>query len=363
MAEKRDYYDVLGINKNATDEEIKSAYRKLAKKHHPDLNKDNKEAEEKFKEANEAYEVLSDADKKMKYDQYGHAGVDPNSGFGGGGFGGFDVDLNDIFGSFFGGGFGGGRRNGPQRGNDIHQQMELTFEEAAFGAPKNVNIYRSETCDTCQGSGAKEGTSPQTCPVCKGTGQVKTTAMGAFSMLSTCNRCHGKGQIITEPCTKCQGRGSVRRSRTIEVKFPAGIDDGQTISVSGEGEVGSRGGRPGDLLLTVSIKPHAMYKRKGSDVYCDYVISFAQAALGADIEVPTLDGKVKYHVPEGTQPNSVFRLKDRGITKLRGYGKGDEYVTVKVDVPKSLNSEQKQKLKEFSDLMGDKNQKKGFFKK
>lgn len=375
MADKRDYYEVLGVSKTASADEIKKAYRALAKKYHPDLNKDNPSAEAKFKEANEAYEVLSDPEKKQRYDQFGHAGVDPSAGGGyggyGGGFGGFgDVDLGDIFGSFFGGGFGGGgsRRNAPQRGNDIERRVELTFEEAAFGVTKNINVSRTENCTTCGGSGAKKGTSPKTCPVCGGSGQVKSTQQtpfGAFSTSRTCDRCRGTGKIIEQPCDTCRGTGSVRKNRTIEVKIPAGIDNGQTLSVSGEGEKGLRGGPAGDLLVTVVIKPHEIFKRRGFDVLCEVPISFVQAALGSEIEVPTLDGKVKYSIPEGTQTGTVFRLRERGIKKLRQSSKGDMYITVKVEVPKNLTAQQKEKLEEFGKVTNEKNyhQQKSFFDK
>ena len=373
MADKRDYYEVLGVSKGATDEEIKKAYRSMAKKYHPDLNKDDPEgAATKFKEVNEAYEVLSDADKKAKYDRFGHAAFDQTQGGGygaggfGGGFGGFDVDLGDIFGSFFGG--GGGRRNGPARGNDINKQINLTFSEAAFGCKKTVEVYRSEKCETCSGSGAKAGTQAETCSVCRGTGQVRSTVGGFFSTVTTCQSCGGTGKIIKTPCESCRGRGSVRKTKEVEVNIPAGIDHGQTMSVSGEGECGLRGGPNGDLLVTVAITPDKTFKRKGFDVYVEKHISITEAALGATCQVPTIHGDVEFNIPEGTQSNSIFRLKEKGIQKLHSQAKGDEYVTIIVDTPKNLSKEQKAKLLEFAEMTGDKNyagikKEKGFWKK
>lgn len=363
MADKRDYYEVLGVNKGATDDEIKKAYRKLAKQYHPDLNKDNAEAADKFKEAAEAYEVLSDSDKRSRYDQFGHAGVDPNSGFGGGyggGFDGFDMgDLGDIFGSFFGGGFGGRtRRNGPVRGRDIQQALELTFEEAAFGCKKNIKLTRMENCEECSGSGAKKGTSPVTCGVCNGTGQVRSvqnTPFGQFASQSPCNACGGKGTKITDPCPKCNGNGQIRKSSTIEVNIPAGIDHGQTVSVRGKGEAGLRGGPSGDLLITIYIKKNDVFEREGNNVYVDVPITFVQAALGCEIEIPTIDGKVTQRFPEGTQHGTKFRLKGKGIPSIRGGARGDQYVRVIVEIPKNLNGKQKQILEEFAKESNDKN--------
>lgn len=355
MAEKRDYYEVLGIEKGADGDQIKKAYRKMAKKYHPDINKDNPQAEEKFKEVNEAYEILSDPQKKQAYDQFGHAGVDPNAGFGGGGAGGFGgFDMGDIFDSFFGGfggGFGGGaRRNGPRKGSDIHQSVELTFTEAAFGVTKEIVILRVEDCETCQGTGAKSGTSPQTCPTCHGSGQVKTTQrtpLGSFVSTSVCSTCRGEGKIINDPCTVCNGQGKVKRRRTMTVKIPAGIDNGQTVSLRGEGDQGYKGGPSGDLLVTVRIKPHALFTREGYHVHCEVPITFVQATLGCDIEVPTIDGKIRYHIPEGTQTDTVFRLKNKGIPTLRGGGRGDQLVKVVVEIPKNLSQKQKELLMEF----------------
>lgn len=370
--EKRDYYEVLGVSKGASDDEIKKAFRKEAKKYHPDLHPGDKESEKKFKEINEAYEILSNPDKRQKYDQFGHAGVDPNfgaGGFNGGGFGGGFDDLGDIFGDIFGfggGGFGGSRkRGGPQRGHDVRQVMDLTFEEAAFGCKKQININRMDKCDVCGGSGAKPGTTAQTCHKCNGTGQVKVqqrTVLGFMTNITTCPDCHGTGKIISSPCSACRGTGKTRKSVTVEVTIPQGIDDGQTIQLSGKGEAGDHGGPSGDLLITIRIRPHAIFRRQEYDVYIDMPISFVQAALGATLTVPTLDGAVQYDIPEGTQTGTRFRLKQKGIPLLRGRGRGDEYVTVTVEVPKNLSSKQKEVLRELDD---DKNykQRKSFAEK
>ncbi len=359
MADKRDYYEVLGVDKNATPDEIKKAYRKLAKKYHPDLNPDDKEgAEQKFKEATEAYEVLSDAEKKQKYDQFGHAAFDPTAGggYGGGGFGGFDgFDMGDIFNSFFGGGFGGGQRsnaNAPQRGRDITYNLDLTFEEACFGAEKDVTVNHLERCPSCQGSGAAAGTSPETCPACHGTGQVRSvqrTAFGSFQSVRPCDSCGGRGTIIKTPCAACHGEGSVRKPKKVRVKIPAGIDDGQQVYVRGEGDAGSKGGPSGDLILNIRVRRHKLFVRQGYDILCDYPISFVQAALGAEVQVPTVDGKVSYHIPEGTQPNTVFRLRGKGIPKINSTQRGDQYVTIKVEIPKGLNEKQKDLLRHFDE--------------
>lgn len=362
MAEKKDYYEVLGVSKSATDEEIKKAYRSLAKKYHPDLNKDNPEdAAAKFKEVSEAYEVLKDPEKKAKYDRFGHAAFDQTAGgYGGGtysgGFSGFDVDLGDIFGNIFGGGFSGTqRRNGPVRGADINKQVTVSFTEAAFGCKKKVEVYKSETCSSCHGSGAKAGTSAETCQTCHGTGQIRSTMGGFFSSVRTCDVCGGSGKVIKTPCETCRGRGFVRKTETVEVSIPSGIDYGQTFAVPGKGECGQRGGSPGDLLITVIIAPDPIYKRKGFDVYIEKHISITEAALGASLKVPTIHGDVEFSVPEGTQSNALFRLKDKGIRRLNGVGNGDEYVTIIVDTPKNLTKEQKAKLLEFAEMTGDKN--------
>lgn len=376
MAEqKRDYYEVLGVSRGASEDEIKKAYKKMARKYHPDLNPGDKTAEEKFKEVNEAYEVLSDADKKARYDQYGHAGVDPNfgaGGFGGGFDGSFDFgDLGDIFGSFFGGGFGGGRRtnpNAPQRGESIRMSIAISFEEAAFGCEKAVTVERYETCDTCHGNGCAPGTSPEVCPDCHGTGTVQVrreTPMGVFATSSPCPKCGGKGRIIHQPCKDCRGSGMVRKKKTIQASIPAGIDNGQTISIRGQGNAGKNGGPAGDLLITITVRPHELFRREGTSVLCEAPITFTQAVLGAELEIPTIDGKVKYTLPEGTQSGTTFRLKGKGIPSINGRGRGDQYVTVYIETPKNLNKEQKEALKKFAETMGESNyeEQKKFFKK
>ena len=376
MAEqKRDYYEVLGVSRGASEDEIKKAYKKMARKYHPDLNPGDKTAEEKFKEVNEAYEVLSDADKKARYDQYGHAGVDPNfgaGGFGGGFDGGFDFgDRGDIFGSFFGGGFGGGRRtnpNAPQRGESIRMSIAISFEEAAFGCEKAVTVERYETCDTCHGNGCAPGTSPEVCPDCHGTGTVQVrrqTPMGVFATSSPCPKCGGKGRIIHQPCKDCRGSGMVRKKKTIQASIPAGIDNGQTISIRGQGNAGKNGGPAGDLLITITVRPHELFRREGTSVLCEAPITFTQAVLGAELEIPTIDGKVKYTLPEGTQSGTTFRLKGKGIPSINGRGRGDQYVTVYIETPKNLNKEQKEALKKFAETMGESNyeEQKKFFKK
>ena len=370
---KRDFYEVLGVGKGSSDADIKKAYRKLAKQYHPDVNQDDKTAEAKFKEANEAYEILSDPQKKARYDQYGHAGVDPN-GFGGAGagFGDFDFGgIGDIFESFFGGsGFGRSSksRSGPQKGADLKYSMEISFEEAAFGLEKDITINRHESCGTCGGSGVKAGSSPTTCSQCNGTGQVQykqSTPFGQFVNVKTCDTCRGEGKIISNPCPACSGKGRVRKTVKIKLNIPAGIDDGQTMSLRGEGDPGSKGGSGGDLFVTINVKPHALFKRQGNDVVCEMPITFVQAALGAELEVPTLDGKVKYSMSEGTQTGSIFRLKGKGIPYLRGNGRGDQYIKVEIDVPKKLNDKQKAILREFADISGNDvhEQQKGFFDK
>ena len=376
MAEqKRDYYEVLGVSRGASEDEIKKAYKKMARKYHPDLNPGDKTAEEKFKEVNEAYEVLSDADKKARYDQYGHAGVDPNfgaGGFGGGFDGSFDFgDLGDICGSFFGGGFGGGRRtnpNAPQRGESIRMSIAISFEEAAFGCEKAVTVERYETCDTCHGNGCAPGTSPEVCPDCHGTGTVQVrrqTPMGVFATSSPCPKCGGKGRIIHQPCKDCRGSGMVRKKKTIQASIPAGIDNGQTISIRGQGNAGKNGGPAGDLLITITVRPHELFRREGTSVLCEAPITFTQAVLGAELEIPTIDGKVKYTLPEGTQSGTTFRLKGKGIPSINGRGRGDQYVTVYIETPKNLNKEQKEALKKFAETMGESNyeEQKKFFKK
>lgn len=364
--QKRDYYEVLGVSKGTSDDEIKKAYRKLAKKYHPDMNPGDKEAEGKFKEVNEAYSILSDKEKRARYDQFGHAGVDPNYGAGGpgGGFGGFDmgdIDLGDIFGSFFGGGFGGfggggQRRNGPQKGESLRANLTITFEEAAFGCEKEINLNRTEECDACHGSGCEPGTTAETCPDCRGTGVVRVqqrTGGFAFSSTAPCSRCRGTGKIIHSPCKSCGGSGSVKKSKRITVTIPAGIDDGQAISLRGQGNAGKNGGPAGDLIVGVRVKPHPQFRRDGTTVLYEQPVSFFQAAMGAELEIPTIDGKVKYTLPAGTQPGTTFRLRGKGIPELRGRGRGDQYVTVRVQVPTSLNSEQKEALRAFAQSMGE----------
>ncbi len=377
MADKRDYYEVLGVSKGASDDEIKKAYRATAKKYHPDLHPGDKEAEAKFKEASEAYEVLSDADKKSKYDRFGFAGVDPNYGAGAGGFGGMggfdDFDLGGIFDSFFGGGFGGmggnARRNQPRKGESLQSTVILSFEEAAFGCKKTIEINRTEKCTDCDGSGAAKGTSAETCSVCHGSGTVKTaqrTPLGVFQSTSPCSACRGTGKIIKNPCKVCHGQGNVTMRRKIEVKIPEGIDDGQTISLRGQGSAGVNGGPAGDLFVTVQLRPHPIFTRRGNDVMCDVPISFTQATLGAEIEVATIDGKVSYTVPEGTQSGTVFRLRGKGIPVLNGRGRGDHYVKVNVEVPKNLSKQQKDILRQFDEALSPENhteENKSFFEK
>lgn len=373
--EKRDYYEVLGVSKNASDDEIKKAYRKTAKKYHPDLNPNNAEAEAKFKECNEAYEVLSDPQKKARYDQFGFAGVDPNygAGQGGAGFGGFgfdgDIDLGDIFSSFFGGGgFGGGRNpNAPQRGRDLQTSVSLTFEEAAKGCKKTVEVMRVMDCSECGGTGAAKGTSPTTCPECQGRGVINIQQRSPFGVMTTqktCTRCGGSGKIITSPCHKCNGKGKVRTKKKIDINIPAGIDNNQIVNVRGFGNTGANGGPAGDLKVAVSIKKHPYFNRDGYDVWVDRHISFVQATLGAEIQVPTLDGDVKLNVPSGTQPGEVFTLKgNKGIQRLNGLGKGEEYVRIVVDVPKSVTDEQRELLKQFDKNYIPPKNKEGFFDK
>ena len=357
---KRDYYEVLGVAKDASEADIKRAYRRMAAKYHPDVNHDEG-AEEKFKEINEANEVLSDADKRARYDQYGFAGVDPNFNAGGNPFGGFGDfgDFGDIFGSIFGGG-GRSRRNpnAPQRGEDVGARIEITFEEAAFGTEKEVSASRIENCDHCGGSGAADGTSAQTCGRCGGRGTVRTQQnfMGMVMQSdSACPECRGTGKIIPNPCNRCKGKGKIRRNFKKTVKFPAGIDDGQTLRVSGEGCVGMNGGPSGNLMVTVQVKRHKVFTRQGQSVYVEMPISFTQAALGAEIEVPTLDGRVRYTIPEGTQTGTTFRLKGKGIPYVNGSGRGDEFVTVVVETPTKLSKDQKELLKKL-EQSGDSSQ-------
>ncbi len=372
MAEKRDYYEVLGIRKGAGDDEIKKAYRACAKKYHPDLHPGDKECEEKMKEVNEAYEILSDKDKKARYDQFGHAGVDPSYGGGAGGGSPFGqgIDLDDIFSSFFGG-FGGRRSNNanaPMRGGDVESSIYISFEEAAKGCKKTINYNCISTCGECHGTGAQAGTQPKTCSACGGSGKVTINQRTPFGVVQTqraCDACHGKGKIIDNPCKKCGGTGKQRKNKSVDVTIPAGIKDQQILNVGGRGNAGTNGGPAGDLHVYINVRPHPVFERRGDDVWCDMPITFAQASLGAEVVVPTLDGKVTYSVHEGTQPGDVFKLKGKGIQHLNGRGKGDQYVRITVEIPKNLNSKQKDIIKQFESATGDKNyaQRKNFFDK
>ena len=374
MAEKRDYYEVLGVKKGASEDELKKAYRKLAKENHPDLHPGDKECEARFKEINEAYEVLSDPDKRAKYDQFGHAAFDPSQGFGGGGgfggfegFGGFGDIFSDIFGGGFGFGGGGGRNpNAPRKGDNLRATVNIKFEEAAFGVKKDVFVYKIEQCHDCKGTGCAEGTTAEVCPDCKGTGTVMSTKRTPFGMVQSseqCPKCRGRGKIIHSPCKTCRGIGSVRRQHKVSVSIPAGIDDGQTISLKGQGNAGLNGGPAGDLLITVLVQPHARFERDGASILLDQEISFSQAALGAEVEVPTLDGKVKLNIPEGTQSGTTFRLKGKGVPFLRNGGRGDQFVTVNVAVPRSMTSTQKNALRRYAETMGETVEQKNIFGK
>lgn len=356
---KRDYYEVLGVDRNASEEELKKAYRKLSKKYHPDLNPGDKSAEEKFKEINEAYEVLSDPQKRAAYDQFGHAGAQGFGGQGGfgdfqGGFGAEEI-FGDIFDMFFGG--GGRRRQGPQRGSDLSYELELTFEEAAFGTTKTIEIPRTENCDVCQGSGAKPGTGQRTCPTCHGTGQqqiVQSTPFGRFIQSRPCQTCAGQGKIIEQPCQNCHGKGRVRKLRKINVNIPAGVDSGTRVRKGGEGEAGIKGGPPGDLYLLIRVKPHKIFRRDHNDVVMSLKISFPQAALGDVVEVPTLEGTEKVKISPGTQNGTVLRLRGKGIVDVHGRGRGDQRIEIQVEVPTKLTERQRQLLEELAESMGQK---------
>lgn len=380
MAEKRDYYEVLGISKNATEDEIKKAYRKMAKQYHPDLHPDDPDAAEKFKEVNEANDVLSDPQKRQRYDQFGHAGVDPSygAGQGTGGFGGFGgfstgdgIDLGDIFDSFFGGGMGGSRSanpNAPKRGTDISINLDISFMEACKGVKHEVELNRAEVCDSCNGSGAKAGTTAKTCPDCKGTGTVRfqqRTILGSMTSTRPCSKCGGKGKIIETPCPTCRGNGRVQKKARITINVPAGIDDGQILRVSGEGHIGTNGGPRGDLNVRITVRKDPLFERRDFDIWTEIPITYAQAVLGAEVTVPTIDGNVKYNIPEGTQPDTVFRLRGKGIQRLQRDGRGDQMVKVVLEVPKNLTKKQKDALNEFSSQLTEKNYEKqrGFFEK
>ena len=372
MADKRDYYEVLGLQKGASDNDIKKAFRKIARKYHPDKNPGDKVAEEKFKEINEAYAVLSDPEKKEKYDRFGHAGVDPNSGVGGGaggfgGFGGFE-DIFDMFGGAFGG-FGGGsrgrRNNGPRKGSDLQKAVTITFEEAAFGTKKEIRLNKYVKCKTCGGSGAAPGTSKKSCPKCGGTGEIRTaqrTPLGTFQSVSPCPDCNGPGEINETPCPDCGGSGKTRDNVTISVNIPAGVDNDSVIPIKGQGEPGVNGGPDGDLYIVINVEPHKIFERRGQDLWLEIPITFDQAALGDDIIVPTLEGKVSYKVPSGTQPDTIFRLKGKGIKSVRGNRKGDLYVKVNLEVPTKLNSKQKKAISAMAEkVTGECYQKKSSF--
>ncbi|MCL2312298.1 MAG: molecular chaperone DnaJ [Firmicutes bacterium] len=368
---KKDLYSLLGVSRDASEDEIKKAYRKLAKKYHPDLNKGDKTAEEKFKKINEAYEVLSDRDKKSRYDQFGHAGVDPN--FGSDGYSqytsGFDTDfdLGDIFGSFFGGfGSSSGSKRSPKKGSDVETSAILSFEESAKGCKKNIKYQNIIKCKSCSGSGAKNGTSRVKCHTCNGSGHIvlgQRTPFGTIQTSRSCDACGGSGQIIEYPCNICQGNGRMRVSESLEVDIPAGIDNGQVLNVRGKGNAGINGGNCGDLHIEINVRSHPIFERKGNDVLCEMPITFVQAALGTEVTVPTLDGKSEYHVHEGTQHGDVFRLKGKGMPHVHGRGRGDQLVKIIVEIPKNITSEQKDLLKKFESISSPKNyqKKKTFF--
>jgi molecular chaperone DnaJ len=353
MAKKRDYYEVLGVNRDASEEEIKKAYRKLAMKYHPDRNPGSKEGEEKFKEAKEAYEILCEPEKRRAYDAYGHAGVHPNMGMGGmgpeaAGFGGFAEAFGDIFSDIFGGGQGRGRSS-VYRGADLRYNLEITLEQAARGTETKIRIPTLETCDTCHGSGAKPGTQPKTCETCHGAGTVRLS-QGFFSIQQTCPTCHGSGKMVTDPCATCRGVGRVKKHKTLSVKIPAGVDEGDRIRLSGEGEAGVNGGPPGDLYVVMHLKPHAVFQRDGDDLHCEMPISFTLAALGGEIEIPTLEGSAKVKVPAETQTGQVFRLRGKGIKGVRSSYPGDLLCEVVVETPVRLTERQKELLRELEDI-------------
>jgi molecular chaperone DnaJ len=354
---KRDYYEVLGVDKNAAEADIKKAYKRVAMKHHPDRNPDDKEAEEKFKEANEAYSVLSDPEKKAAYDQFGHAGVEGAGGFGAGGFGGgasFSDIFGDVFGDIFGGGRAGGRGSRAYRGNDLQYNLELSLEEAVAGTKVDIRIPTHVKCEECDGSGAKKGTSPTTCSTCGGVGQVRMQ-QGFFSLQQTCPRCHGKGKMITDPCGKCHGHGRVQKHKTLSVKIPAGVDNGDRIRLSAEGEAGEHGGPSGDLFVHVTVRPHSIFERDGSDLFCEVPINLTTAALGGELEVPTLNGRVKLKIPAETQSGKMFRLRGKGVVSVRSGHQGDLLCRVLVETPVNLTKKQKELLEQFNQSLVEDN--------
>lgn len=361
--EKRDYYEILGVNRNASETEIKKAFRKLAIQYHPDKNPGDKEAEEKFKEATEAYEILSDAQKRAQYDQFGHAGVS-GGGYSNGGFGGspFGDIFSDIFGDIFGG--GAGRRSQGRRGDDLLYNLEISFEEAAFGCERQIDVPYDKRCGTCSGSGARPGTEPKTCPTCRGAGQVRYQ-QGFFSVSKTCGACNGEGKVVETPCLDCRGKGSVKDTKTLSVKVPGGVETGSRLKLTSEGGQGVKGGPNGDLYVAITVKEHPLFQREDDNVICEIPISFVQAALGCELEVPTLDGKVAMKIPDGTQSGKIYRLRGKGIPSLRGYGRGDQLVVVKVETPTNLTTRQKEILEEFAKISGEEAHpmKKGFLNK
>jgi len=358
LSDKKDYYELLGVERNADEAELKRAYRKMAMKYHPDRNPDDKGAEAQFKEVNEAYEILSDKEKRNLYDQFGHAGVNQNmggGGFQGGGFGGFEDIINEMFGGGFGGG-GGSRRQGPRKGQDLRADVTMTFEQAAFGKKESIEFYRTEDCPTCDGHGAEPGTATHTCSKCSGTGEMRVAQRSLFGetiSVRTCDACNGKGKTFEKVCHTCKGKGRVKKKKTIEVDIPAGVFNGAQMSLRGEGDLGSKGGPRGDVIVVIRVQPHKEFQRDGNDIFLEMPISYAQSVLGDEVDVPTLDGKVQFKIPAGTPSGKQFRLKGKGVPVLNGYGRGDQYVRVFVDVPKNLNGKQKAALKAFAAAMGD----------